>query len=288
MGDSATMHDQVHTLADWAGEIMLFSKGQLRRDGDNEFASLVEGKQIAVVGPARTLRGVGKGEWIDSRDLVVRFNDAFTFTERSGELPVDYGIRTDILYCNQVILRKEILAGKSSRKRFAEFTRDSNLKYVVCTNNSLNFGPDGKPSPACDRNDQDVPLLFARFLAEEAPGTKFRMVHSASELLIRWLKGNWGRTGFVALIDLLSFGPVGISIMGMTFYHGGGHIATNGPELHPRGNRDGTSSISRSGFGHESTLELVILQDLMTAFGQRISIDGPLKTLTASIKRSHS
>lgn len=284
MNDPATLASIAHASADRVQEIRTFSGGPRMWDDHDDFADLVEKKRIAVVGPARTLTGTNKGEWIDSHDLVVRFNDAFVHTTESGASPADLGFRTDILYCNQVILRKEILERMSTRNRFAAFARGSDLKYVVCTNNSLSYRPDGLPSPHCERKDRDIPKRFVRYLAEKVPGTGFRTVHSASELLIKWLNGHWGRTGFVAIMDLLGHRLAHLSIVGMTLYHGGGHIASQGPELHPRGNRDGTSSISPSGFGHDSSLELIVLRDLITAFGSRISVDGPLQALLTSIK----
>lgn len=61
---------------------------------EKKFSEMIVGKTVAVVGPSRSIIGDKKGEYIDSHDLVVRFNYMFpvtTFTE-------DLGTRTDILY----------------------------------------------------------------------------------------------------------------------------------------------------------------------------------------------
>lgn len=56
-----------------------------------EYADFLQGKRIVVVGPAAYLQGQGKGEWIDSHDVVVKLNWGETLN------PADYG-RTDVLY----------------------------------------------------------------------------------------------------------------------------------------------------------------------------------------------
>jgi hypothetical protein len=254
----------------------MFSAGELAWDDDRDFANLVRGKRIAVVGPARTLIGRNKGEWIDSHDLVVRFNEAFTYLKGSDARPTDLGSRTDVLYCNQVVLRKNILDGLSAKRHFIAFAGESNLKYAVCTNNSLSYDNNGTPSVRCKKKDMNIPKLFARFLGDKVPGTKFRIVTTASALTIKWLNGNWGRTGFVALVDLLGYRPAQLSIAGMTFYHGGGHLAAKGLDLHPRGNRDGTSSISSEGLGHDSHIELEILRRMTKTFRPILEIDQDL------------
>ncbi|MEX2117099.1 MAG: glycosyltransferase family 29 protein [Bacteroidota bacterium] len=260
-------------------ELQMIRDGRLAWDRDPAFTGLLAKKRVAVVGPARTLIGASRGKWIDSHDLVVRFNDAFEYFRDSKPLSADIGSRTDVLYCNQVIIRKNILEGGFARRRFTDFVRKAKLKCVVCTNNSLSYAPNGDPATRCEVKDRDVLKNFAGFLAAEVPETRFRVVTTASTLLIKWLNGNWGRTGFIALVDVLGFMPEHVNVTGMTFYHGGGHLSTNGPELHPLGNRDGTSSISPGGLGHDSVLELDILRRLVASNEALIGVDEALRSL---------
>ena len=222
----------------------------LDRDDDPDFARLVSGKTVAVVGPARTLLGTRRGHDIDSHDLVVRFNDAFEFLHGT-DLLADAGERTDILYCNPVIL-KQTLARSRARP---------GLAYVVCTNNSLSFVAD----------DDVRATAFA---------TPVRVVYAASAMLSKWLEGNWARTGMIAILDLLSFDVRRLFITGMTFYHGGGHLlAPASRDLHPQKNRDGTSSRSPSGQGHDSYLELDVMKDLAREFSGILEVDDTLQAL---------
>jgi len=276
MSDPAILRAEDRSSGALEADLRMLSDGQITWDDEPDFATLVKGKRIAVVGPARTLIGRNCGEWIDSHDLVVRFNDAFTYLKGSDALPADLGSRTDVLYCNQVVIRKNILDGMFAKRHFIAFADKSNLKYAVCTNNGLSYGYNGNPSARCEKKDMDVPKLFARFLPDKVPGAQFRVVTTASSLVIKWLKGNWGRTGFVALVDLLGYQPAHLSISGMTFYHGGGHLAAKGLDLHPRGNRDGTTSISPEGPGHDSRLELEILRRMTKVFRPILEFDQDL------------
>jgi hypothetical protein len=223
-----------------------------RGDVDPAYSRLVRGKTIAVVGPARTLLGRNQGAHIDAHDLVVRFNDTFDLPSRPG-MAADVGGRTDILYCNQVVLKQTI----------DRASRQPGLQYIVCTNNSLSFSVDNEPR-----------------LARRAPTPPLRVVHAPSATLSAWLRGNWARTGMVAILDLLSFDVRRLFITGMTFYHGGGHVlAPESRELHPLKNRDGSSSQSRSGQGHDSYLELEIMKVLAREYAQVIEVDETLATL---------
>lgn len=239
------------------------------RDIDPAYSSFVRGKNVAVVGPARTLIGERQGQHIDSHDLVVRFNDAFDLPSRP-ELVADIGSRTDILYCNQVILRRALADGISW----------DSLAYVICTNNSLSFTTDGRPEPTCDRQDRSVIARLADELVRQKSTTRWRVVRAASEELSRRLQGHWPRTGLVGIVDLLSFDVRRMFIAGMTFYHGGGHLLMPAShELHPLKNRDGTWARSPSGVGHDSYREVEVMKTLAQEHRAVLELDPALQAL---------
>jgi hypothetical protein len=59
--------------------------------------SLLKGKRIAIVGPANSAFGTGRGQYIDGFDFVIRINKA-PFQLRDGKFAHDIGTRTDILF----------------------------------------------------------------------------------------------------------------------------------------------------------------------------------------------
>jgi hypothetical protein len=255
--------------------------GAYQRDTDPAYAHLVQHKRVAIVGPATTTLGTRQGALLDSYDLVVRFNDTIDHLPITGSLADDIGTRTDILYCNQTILREHILEQKGlSHAQFRQVCDEVGVKYVVCTNNGLSFASTGAPQPACDVQDKTVITDVQRLLSQHGMRTRLRLVYAASALLIEWLGGYVGRTGLVAMVDLLSFDIAHLYITGMTMYHGGGHLFPQGSaELHPLKNRDGTWASSASTLGHNSYLELALLRLLAECFHAKLALDDHLRLL---------
>jgi len=64
---------------------------------DESLNDLVKDKTIAVIGPAPNLVGQGKGEFIDSHDLVFRLGDSPVGFKGRFDRAIDYGKRTDVL-----------------------------------------------------------------------------------------------------------------------------------------------------------------------------------------------
>ncbi|MCI0705891.1 MAG: glycosyltransferase family 29 protein [Ignavibacteriae bacterium] len=249
-------------------------------DDDINFSHFVNGKRVALVGPARTLIGKRLGALIDSYDIVVRINDAFEYLGVRELLP-DVGERTDILYANQVIIRKNILGEeKLPLNMFYKGTGVGQRKFLVCTNNSLNYDSTGEPSAACPRHDRTVVSDIRKLIARDESSLDFRLVYRASKFLIRSLNGNFPRTGLVALADLLSFDIDHLFVAGMTFYHGGGHLLTKETtRLHPLKNRDGSWAHDNTGRGHNSYDELYIMRILKQAFPDKLRVDNDLLEL---------
>src|SRR6266568_2263825 len=107
--------DQMIESSQIYSELNRIRDGLIDSDSDLQYEKLLKNKTVAVVGPARTLIGTGQGRFIDSHDIVVRFNDAFQQLPVSSSLSVDIGTKADILYCNQVILRRNILQQQGIR-----------------------------------------------------------------------------------------------------------------------------------------------------------------------------
>lgn len=123
-------------------------------DIDSKLFTLLEGKKVAIVGPAAYLENSGLGEAIDSYDVVIRPN-AFTVPQAARK---DYGSRTDIMFHNMGTawmsgLKEQVSASTADFK---------SLKLVVCPaikaeHNENNFmqWPDTHES-ACSTNFNQV------------------------------------------------------------------------------------------------------------------------------------
>ena len=250
----------------------------LRPDYDEDYHGLLKGKKIAIVGPAETVIGTRQGSMIDSCDLVVRFNTVIEYLPFSDDLARDIGARTDIIYCNNEVLVDGIVAQKEvSHARFAEICEKLSIKYMVSTNNDFTYEHSSTQSKCYEDSE-----TFQRFLQTQNIETRFRMLFAASDTTSKLLSGYVGRTGFIALIDLLASGADQLYITGMTFYHKGGHlfIADHADELHPMRNHRGESPRDNSP-GHNSYLELEVMKVIANTFKEKVKFDESLRNLLA-------
>ncbi|HYP28310.1 MAG TPA: glycosyltransferase family 29 protein, partial [Blastocatellia bacterium] len=225
-------------MSDNRGEVLSglesIKSGSLTLDFDPRYAESLRGKRVAVVGPAETMIGTGQGGLIDSYDLVVRFNTVIEYLPFSPELSRDIGSRTDILYSNNEVLIEGLVGQKLiSHEKWPEVCERTGIKFVVATNNDFTYAPFSAPPRWYVEY-----LKLDRFLDELGGETGFRMLFAVTDTVRRLLKGYVGRTGFIAIFDLLLYDISELYVTGMTFYHKGGHLflKDRAPELHPMKN----------------------------------------------------
>src|SRR6185295_3450509 len=212
-------------------------KSCLQPDYDAHYHELLNGKKIAIAGPAETVIGTGQGDLIDSYDLVVRFNTVIRYLPFTDELARDIGTRTDVLYANNEVVLDGIVEQRDvSHSKFADLCDQLAIKYIVSTNNNFSH-KNQRQARQCVADGETV----KRFLRDHEIRTAFRMLFATSELASQWLSGYVARTGFLAILDLLAYDVSQLYITGMTFYHQGGHLflADHASELHPLKNHRG-------------------------------------------------
>lgn len=266
--------EQKHGLFDKSS----YSAELSRLEADPEYKRLLDGRSVIVVGPAKTLIGSNLGRTIDSYDLVVRFNTVIEYLPFPGELSADIGTRTDIIYFNNEVMIDDIIGQRRIKhERFINIARQLQMKYLICTNNGFSF--DERLSMAT--NCQDEEARFRQFLVENNLCIGFRMLYQLPALVRSWLRGHVGRTGFMAIADLLSYDISRLHISGMTFYHAGGHLFLKDSisELHPLGNHRGEMPSSPDILGHNSYLELEAMRKLANEYGEKLLLDADVKNL---------
>lgn len=251
-----------------------------RLELDPEYQQLLHGKNVIVVGPAQTLLGTKQGLMIDAYDLVVRFNTVIDHLPFSDELAGDVGSRTDILYSNNEVLMDGILGqNRISHEQFVRVADQSNIRWIISTNNSFSYQKAAVRTLKCYAEEEE----FQHFIAEKNIHAQFSMMFSLPDLVKKWMNGYAGRTGFLALVDLLRYDLNRLHIIGMTFYHGGGHLFLKDSvrELHPLGNHRGELPPSPEILGHNSFLELEIMKVLARHFRDKLTMDSELLALLA-------
>ncbi len=261
----------ISKTSDYAAELS-------RLEADPDYKRLLDGKSVIVVGPAKTLIGNKHGAMIDSYDLVVRFNTVIEYLPFPDELSADIGARTDILYFNNEVMIDDIIGQRRiTHERFIGITRELQMKYLICTNNGFSF--DERLSLATNCRDEES--RFRQFLGENQLSIRFTMLYALPDLVRNWLSGHVGRTGFMAIADLLRYDISRLHITGMTFYHSGGHLFLKDSisELHPLGNHRGEVPSSPDILGHNSYLELEAMRKLSNVYSQKLHFDADVKSL---------
>ncbi len=234
------------------------------RERDPDYAAFLAGKRVALVGPAETTIGSRQQEQIDAADVVVRLNSTAEYLPLPSELAIDMGSRTDVLY-----FASRFLADFYHDNRpVLETIIDDNLaRYIVCVDNTYLY----KRNPVVASAVDGIRDLIAERGAE--PG--FLRSNTTAERLISWLGGYAARTGFIALVDLLSYDIRDLYVTGLTFYHRGGHLFRDEAptDLYPL--RNPTGGIST----HNSLREMELMVELVRASGERLELDAPLQQL---------
>ena len=161
---------------------------------DEDFASLVTGKTVALVGPAKYLVGSRLGDTIDSFDLVVRMNLGIIDSE---ELKKDIGRRVDILYTAMSVETGTAPIEMETWERLG-------LKAVVIKNTYSHKTYKNK----FEKENTKIPY---RFVSD--PFTEYLHHEIGTKNL---------HTGIIAIYDLLRFGVSELFLTGFTFFQGKG------------------------------------------------------------------
>ena len=209
---------------------------------------LVEGKDIALVGPAPYLINSSRGPEFDSADIVVRINEIIP----PRNLRNDYGSRTDVLFCNfgtpwmPGIKRK--IALDDHKQHF------KNLKLAVCSaikseHSEVNYlsWPDDYVSNVVknfnDINEFNLPFYWV--------GVKdYKTLYSAV--------GAEYNTGMAAIMMLLCYPIKSLKLSGFTFYLGGNRYE----DLYYEGHMDKEDLVGRtwgfsSGHGYDAHIKQI-------------------------------
>lgn len=162
---------------------------------DNRLNDLVKDKSIAIIGPAPNLVGQGKGEFIDSHDLVFRLGDSPVGFKGRYDRAVDYGKRTDVLVHSFNEHDRPCL--DQDRKWL------QSLKYMISP--MVWAGDAGKNTQWL--NELNVPWHHVPD-HHIKPGL-FNLNHSLPN------------TGFIGILTMLNYDIKSMYISGMTFYNMG-------------------------------------------------------------------
>jgi hypothetical protein len=150
-----------------------------------QYTEFLEGKKIALVGPAQSIEGSSNGKKIDDCDIVVRLNYAKIKNEK------DSGSRTDIIYYDGSFHNHS----------------DSGLKFLVCSYPESEWFFESR----CRMNVEYYKKAYNhRIMPKELYGELKSNLDT--KLKVR------PNTGLIAIVDLLKHNIESLFITGVDFY----------------------------------------------------------------------
>ena len=165
---------------------------RLSSNTDSRFAEIVEGKRIALIGPASYLSEIYMRERIETYDLIVRLNRDFPPNLKFYE---NVGAKTDIWY----VVSKRL--HQIQNNKLADLILRHNMKSIV-----ISF-----PNPSrCG----DMKKRLSKHLV-------FRDIHFQDYSTYHQVLNAKPATGNMAILDLLSYDIKELFIAGITFYRDG-------------------------------------------------------------------
>jgi len=166
-----------------------------------KYEDYLEGKSVALIGPAKYLEDFNFGEEIDSHDVVVRINRGIELVDK---MPEKVGSRSDILW--SCLIEKSANAGKIN----VEKLKSLGVKYICCP-------------PKSDFAGISTSTVFH----EMVDSNKMKNIDKQIPVRIceadfhTWLAGKVSsrpNTGFLSIYDFLRFDIKRLSIYGFSFY----------------------------------------------------------------------
>lgn len=196
---------------------------------NDEYSNFLKGKNIIVVGPAETVKGKGLGNKIDNYDVVVRISTQYEYMPFDNNIAMDYGTRCDVLYLHHGLIKFCIIKERNvPTSQFVNFCKVTGVKFIVLANQENTFSQDYIPASDCHPTTRSVCNDFIKLMNQNDIDAKFIVIDELSRLARVITKQRHFGTGFQAFLDILSYPIDVVNVIGMTLYHGGGHIFHKG------------------------------------------------------------
>lgn len=212
------------------------------------FKKFIENKTIALIGPAESIIGTGKGNLIDKFDIVIRLNKSLPLPENLSE---DIGTKTTILYNS---LNTSDFPGQNKFQN--NFLKKHDIKFLCC------------PYPLENdffKND------ILNYIKRNKFSMPFRVVNNKLYKSIENSIRTRPFTGTCAICDLLNYNIKYIYISGLDFY------TTKYYKSYRKINKEQQKK-NRNNFYHKSEPQINLLKH-MSLFDNRIILDSYLDNL---------
>jgi hypothetical protein len=234
----------------------------------DSYTNYLRNKSVIIVGPDTNLIGKSLGKHIDSFDIVIRHNTVFEYLPFNDKLAEDFGTKTHVLYFSPQCIKDYSFKPDTLTK--IKKLKDFGLKYIIYQNGNK----DGKYIQGDYCFCKEL-LWFKKEMFKLNIAMHYS--HNATKELTKLMCNEKKapcipRVGFLSIFDMIIHQAKSIEIIGMSFYHGGGHAFR--PKamqvLDPSKNAYGSTSGT-----HDSIIEIALLRKFMEYY-DKIKYDFPV------------
>lgn len=168
---------------------------------DEKYKTYLDGKSVALVGPASYLTDIYLGKVIDSYDVVVRINRGVELIDKYSD---HIGTRTEILY--NCLIEHPDNGGKID----VAFLKDNGVEWISTI-------PGSEADGTCKSNKLHN-MVKMRTVFKTKLNFKFHVMDFMNYGALNKKVESRANTGFAAIFDLLDHGVGTLFITGFSFY----------------------------------------------------------------------
>ena len=215
----------------------------------SEVFSVLQNKSIAIVGSSPDLKNSSQGPFIDSHDIVIRFNDAVLFHQQN---PQDYGNK-----CNMWAISgwSSFFDENNTVSEHQKFLKNTN-PYILGT----------RPLNNTNKTHLSKGLMMRGPIFNLVTKTSLNYIDTPKEIFeLPLLNGYFNlSSGISTLLLLIHFNPKNISLLGYNFFN------YNKPTHFWENKFIYTKEMKEKSIGHNGDVEKSIVDHICSNFNVKI------------------
>ena len=226
-----------------------------------QIKNIIENKSVAIVGPASNIENYEYGEFIDSHDVVIRLNEAFSDASTGKN---HRGKKTDVVYFD------------GSSRRIETVVSNINSHFVLSYPSNIWFS---------ERSHQTINFLRQNRLSFDIVDSSFydELTKQLNDKrsLFNEKRNIRPTTGTIALFHTIALGAKEMFVSGIDFYSGSTPHYGQANDWGSKSNEE-IKQILEGGDGpdvHHSEIQLMLFKELCNNNKEKISLYPPLEEI---------
>jgi hypothetical protein len=236
---------------------------------EGDIRNFFKGKRVAIIAPSPSVRETPNGDEIDKYDIIIRVNKNWQY---SPDLNKYVGTRTDIVYnC----INPDPECGGSINFDYVK----SNLKYIAISIPILN---NQQHRDSLFHNNNMV-NKYRQFVANNNNRVKYYIVNTNLYNMYDNILKSRPNTGFMAILDILSYDIKELYIKGFTFFKDG-YLSNYrntvfGKKTDEKSSAVDVNNVMRQHGDHNIERQIYLFKHIYQKNRHRIKIDPAMKRI---------